>query len=65
MPLFVCLLKIYVFSFGCAGSLLLCGPSVAVMCRGCSVVVRGFLVAVASLVAEHGLLSARASVGVA
>ena len=52
---FVCLLKIYIFIFGGAGSLLLCGFSVVAMCRGYSVVVCGFLMVVASLVAEHGL----------
>ena len=53
--LFVCLLKIYLFIFGGAGSLLLCGFSVVGMCRGYSVVGCGFLTVVTSLAAEHGL----------
>ena len=44
------------FNLGCAGSSLLRGLSLVVENRGYSlVVVRGFLIAVASLVMEHGL----------
>ena len=50
--LFVCLLKICIFIFGGAGSLLLCGFSVIGMY---SVVGCGFLTVVTSLAAEHGL----------
>ena len=46
----------YLFIFGCAGSLLLVSFSLVVMNRDSSpVAVNGFLVAVASLVAEHWL----------
>ena len=45
---------IYLFTFGCAGSSLLCGLSLVVESEGYSLVaVRGLLIAVASLVAEH------------
>ena len=44
------------FIFGCTGSSLLCGLSLAAVSRGCSLVaVHGLPIAVASLVAEHGL----------
>ena len=44
----------YLFIFGCAGSLLLVSFSLVVMNRDSSLVaVNGFLIAVASLVAEH------------
>ena len=41
--------------FGCTRSLLLCVGSPFVAPGGCSVAMRGLLVAVASLVVEHGL----------
>ena len=61
----VILFCFYLFIFGCAGSLLLCR-----LCSGCSeqgllIVVSGLLIAVASLVVEHRLQRARASVVVA
>ena len=49
---------IYLFIFGCAGSLLYEDFSPVVVSRGfCLVVVQGLLIAVASVVAEHRLLS--------
>ena len=45
---------IYFFIFGCIGSSLLRGLSLVVASGGYSVVVRGLLIVVASLVAEHG-----------
>ena len=46
----------YIFISGCAGSLLLCaGFSVMVRWAYSLVAVHGLLLAVASLVAEHGL----------
>ena len=52
--LFICLF--YLFIFGCAGSLLLHGLSLAAVRRGYSLVVMcGLLVALASLVVGHGL----------
>ena len=46
----------YLFNFDCAGSSLLQGLSLVVASRGCSLaVVLGFLIVVASLVAEHRL----------
>ena len=55
--LFIFLLKLlYLFIFGCVGSSLLCtGFSLVVASGGFFVVMRGLLVAWASLVAEHGL----------
>ena len=54
---------IYLFIFGCAGSLLYEDFSPVVVSGGfCLVVVQGLLIAVASLVAEHRLLSLQASV---
>ena len=47
---------VYLFISGCAGSSLLPTFSLVAASRGCSlVVVRGFLIAVASLVVERGL----------
>ena len=44
------------FAFGCAGSSLLRGLSLVALSRGHSLVVTcGLLIAVASLVVEHGL----------
>ena len=52
-----------VFSFGCAGSLLLLGRlSLVAANGGYSVVVLGLLIVVASFVAEQGLLNFQASV---
>ena len=52
---------IYLFTFGCAGSSLLCGLSLVVESEGYSLVaVRGLLIAVASLVAEHSAGCTRA-----
>ena len=48
--------NLFIHLFGCAGALLLCRPSLAV-CR--------LLIAVASLVAEHGLKGVQISVAVA
>ena len=46
------------FAFGCAGSSLLRGLSLVALSRGDSLVVTcGLLIAVASLVVEHGLWS--------
>ena len=55
--LFVCLLIfIYLYIFGCAGSSLLCRFSLVEESWGYFLVaVLGLLIAVASLVAEHGL----------
>ena len=48
--------KMSLFSFGFTGSLLLCAGFLLLQSRGCSlVVVCGLLIAVASLIAEHGL----------
>ena len=48
--------KIIVFIFGCAGSSLLQGFSLAEVSGGCTpVAVHGLLIVVASLLAEHGL----------
>ena len=59
---FLSFFKIYLFIlfiyfiFGCIGSLLLCGLSLVAAIGGLLfIVVRGLLIAVASLVAEHGL----------
>ena len=51
------ILNLFIYLFiGCAGSLLLhAGFSLVVASWGYSVVVRGLLIAVASLVVEHGL----------
>ena len=52
--LFICLF--YLFIFGCAGSSLLRGLSLVAVSRGyCLVVMCGLLVAMPSLVVEHGL----------
>ena len=49
-------LKIFFINFGCLGSSLLCGLCLVVASGGCSlVVVLRLLIAVTSLVAEHGL----------
>ena len=54
---FFFLKKLYLFIFGCTGSsLAVCGLSLVIVSRGCSLAaVRGLLIAVASLVAEHRL----------
>ena len=58
--------KIILFIFGCAGSLLLCCLFLVVASRGYSLVaVCGLLIAVASLVAQHGLWGMWISVVVA
>ena len=47
---------VYLFIFGCAGSLFVQGLSLVVASRGYSLVAGcGLLMAVASLVVEHGL----------
>ena len=49
-------LKKYLFNFGCAGSSLLrVGFSLVAAGRACFTVVSGLLIAVASLISEHGL----------
>ena len=49
-------LYVYLFIFGCIGSSLLCGLSLAVASDGSSLaVVNGLLVVVASLIAERRL----------
>ena len=59
-------LKFYLFTYGSAGSSLLCELSLAVASGGYSLVaVSGFLTEVASLISESGLLSAQDSVVVA
>ena len=56
LPLLLCI-------FGCAGSPLLCGlPLVAASGGRSLVVVHGLLLAVVSLIVEHGLWGTRASV---
>ena len=58
---YLCTLKVTSFIFGRAGSSLLCGLSLVVSSQGCCLVgLRGFLVAVASLAADHGLWGERA-----
>ena len=53
-------LKIFFINFGCLGSSLLCGLCLVVASGGCSlVVVLRLLIAVTSLVAEHGLETCR------
>ena len=55
---------IELFSFGCAGSLLLHGLSLVVVSRVYTpVVMHGLLIAVAFLGAEHGLQGAQTLVG--
>ena len=55
-----------IFGRGCAESSLSCGLSLAVESRGHSLVaVLGPLIAVASLIAEHGFQGSQASVVVA
>ena len=50
------LLLLYLFVFGCAGTLLLCGLSLLEVTRGYSIaVLPGFLITLVSLGAEHGL----------
>ena len=59
----MCLLNLYIFIFGCAGSSLL---SLVALSGGCSLIaVRGLLITVASLFAEHRLQDTQASVAVA
>ena len=49
-------ISFYLFIYGCAGLLLLCRLSLVAASRGYSLVaVCGLLIAVASLIAEHGL----------
>ena len=48
-------IKICLFVYDCAGSSLLCRLSLAAASRGyCLAVVHGLLIAIASLVAQHG-----------
>ena len=54
--LFFFKIKIILFIFGCAGSLLLCGLSLVLGTRGYSLAVAyRLLIVVASLAAKHGL----------
>ena len=54
--LIVLFLKIYLFIFGCAGSLLLQGLSLVTASGSCSLaVVHRLLIALASVVVEYGL----------
>ena len=54
--LIVLFLKIYLFIFGCAGSLLLQGLSLVAASGSCSLaVVHRLLIALASVVVEYGL----------
>ena len=54
--LIVLFLKIYLFIFGCAGSLLLQGLSLVAESGSCSLaVVHRLLIALASVVVEYGL----------
>ena len=57
-------IQFYLFTFGCAGSLLPCGLS-SICAGGAIVAVDGLLVAVASLAAEHGHQSMQAPVAAA
>ena len=53
-------LKFYLFSFGCAGSWLLCRHSVVAVSGGCSLAaVHELLIEVTSLTDEHKLLACR------
>ena len=47
--------KEYLFIFGCAGSSLLLRLSLVVVGGGCSLAMRRLLIALDSLIAEHGL----------
>ena len=58
----LCVLHFHLFTFGLTGSALLCGLSRAVARGSCPLVVA--LIAVASLVVEHGLSRTQASVAV-
>ena len=53
--MFEFIILFYLFIFGCVGSSLQRGLSLVAASRGYSVAVRGLLIVVASLVAEHGL----------